>query len=234
MTTAPGSAWRCWSWRIAQVDIRLSIIRSDPALETLTDDTARTAHHEAAHAVVAAVRDIPIRYVTIHPRRADHQGMTVVRHRKVEPPWENYGALLAAGPIADDIYTGAQCRPQLARPAGDLALLRDMSRDVRKETRSGSPPPGIVVARMDTVRAIAEAAWQEAYADLMNNYGAVLAVANRLLSSRRTLDGVEVRRMVAATPPVFPPPCGELMADFWPSWFMRGWWTPADRRSGTS
>jgi len=198
----------------------------------VTDTTkARTAHHEAAHAVVAAIRDIPIRYATIRPRRALN-GVTVLRHRKAEPPWEDYCAVLAAGPIADDIYTGMRRRPDLARPIGDYELLRTAAREVRQETRAGKPPPGIEVSRKATVRAIAAIAWQQAHADLTGHYGAVLAVAERLLSSRRTLTGAEVRHLVATAPALVGlPRCAQFAAEFWPSWFMTGWWVPERTRS---
>lgn len=184
---------------------------------------ARTAHHEAAHAVVAAVRGTPIRYVTIRPRRAGHNGVTVLRHPKVERPWQDYGAVLAAGPIADDIYTGITQRPHLARPAGDLNLLRTAAREVRQETRAGNPPLGVVVSRQSTVRAIAALAWNDAHQELAAHYGAVLAVAERMLSSRRTLTGAEIGHLIATAEPAGLPHAG-LAADFWPAWFMKGWW----------
>jgi hypothetical protein len=183
----------------------------------------RTAHHEAAHAVIATLHGIPVRYTTIRPRRRDYGGVTVVRHRADET-WQAYGALLCAGPIADDIY-GTR-RPDLARGVGDLAHLRTMARQVRQETRAGRPPAGVTVTRTASVQAIARIAWAQAHRDLVANYGAVLAVAERLLACRRTLAGPELRDIVASAPPA-EMPRAIWAADFWPPWFMPGWWTTA-------
>jgi hypothetical protein len=145
-----------------------------------------------------------------------------VRHRETEP-WEAYGAFLAAGPIADDLY--GERRPDLGLGEGDLDYLRTMARQVRQETRAGRPPLGAHVARTASVQAIAKLAWAEAHRDLVTHYGAVLAVAERLLNSRRTLAGPEIRDIVASAPPADAPRAG-CAADFWPPWFMKDWWTP--------
>lgn len=192
-------------------------------------DQARNAHHEAAHAVVATIHGIPVRYVTVRPRRTGWAGLTRLRHPKAESPWQGYCAVLAAGPIADDVYTRIRERPHLARAAGDYDLLRDAARQVRQETRARRPPVGIEVSRNATVRAIAELAWRQAHRDLVANYGAVLAVAERLLSSRRTLAGAEIQHL-ADTAVSAEMPHADLAGEFWPSWFMRGWWTH-ERRS---
>jgi hypothetical protein len=189
---------------------------------TFVLDRSRVAHHEAAHAVVATLRGIPVRYTTIRPRRAGWAGGTCVRHSKTET-WESYGALLAAGPIADDIY--GERRPDLAQGDGDVDYLRTMARQVRQETRAGRPPIGAKVARTASVQTIAKLAWAEAYRDVTANYGAVLAVADRLLSSRHTLAGPEIRDIVASAAPA-DAPRASWAADFWPPWFMKGWWTP--------
>lgn len=189
-------------------------------------DKARTAHHEAAHAVVATVRGTPVRYTAIRPRKAGYRGLTSLRHPKTEGPWQFYGAVCAAGPIADDVHTGINRRPQLAQlhSMGDLGNLRQMAREVRQETRKHRPPPGVEVARTATVRAIAVIAWREAHDVLSTHYGAVLAVAERLLAAR-TLTGAEVRHLIAdAEPAAMPHPASAEM--FWPSLFMRDWWTP--------
>ncbi len=199
----------------------------------LADATkARTAHHEAAHAVVATVRGISVRYTTLRPRAAGWGGLTNLRHPKTDGPWEFYGAVLAAGPIADDIHTGITCRPELARPVGDLAYLRQAAREVRQETRERRPPTGVAVPRTATVRAIAEIAWREAHDVLSANYGAVLAIAERLHAAG-TLTGAEVRHLVDTAEPVTMP-YGEVSRKFWPPWFMaKGWWAPA-RAGGAS
>lgn len=184
----------------------------------------RTAHHEAAHAVVATVRGIPVRYTTIRPRKAGYQGLTSLRHPKTEGPWQFYGAVGAAGVIADDIHTEITRRPWLARPVGDLANLRQTAREVRQETRERRPPPGVEVPRTATVRAIAEIAWWEAHDALSTHYGAVLAVAERLLAAG-TLTGAEVRHLVATARPAWMP-YGAVSRKFWPSWFMKDWWIP--------
>lgn len=194
----------------------------------MTSPKARTAHHEAAHAVVATIRGIPVRYTTIRPRKTGYRGLTNLRHPKTEGPWEFYGAVCAAGTIADDIYTGITQRPQLARPIGDLANLRQAAREVRQETRERRPPPGVEVGRTATVRAIAEIAWREAYDVLAAHYGAVLAVADRLVAAG-TLTGAEVRHLVDAANPVTMPH-GAVSRTFWPSLFMPGWWTPEPAR----
>lgn len=194
----------------------------------MSTDRSRTAHHEAAHAVVATVRGIPVRYTTIRPRKAGYLGLTSLRHPKTEGPWQFYGAVCAAGPIADDFYTGITQRPMLAQlhAAGDLGNLRQAAQEVRQETRERRPPPGVEVARTATVRAIAEIAWREAHDALSTHYGAVLAVADRLLEVR-TLTGAEVRHLIDVAEPVEPPRCAAIAGEFWPSWFMKGWWVPA-------
>ena len=191
---------------------------------------AHTAHHEAAHAVVATLRGIPVRYTSIRPRRRGYAGVTVLRHPKTEGPWQDYGAVLAAGPIADDLFTGIGARPTLAlrHEKGDLGYLRLAARQVRKETRAKRPPPGVQVAPTATVRSIAVIAWREAHHTLVGHYGAVLAVAERLLSSRATVTGAEVRDLIAAAPQV-EPSRSDLALDFWPSWFMKNWWVPEAR-----
>jgi hypothetical protein len=199
---------------------------ADP-VATFVLERARVAHHEAAHAVVATVRGIAVRYTTTRPRRAGWGGATCVRHSKAET-WEAYGALLAAGPIADDLY--GERRPDLAQGDGDLDYLRTMARQVRQETRAGRPPIGAKVAQTASVQTIAKFAWAEAYRDLIANYGAVLAVADRLLSSRHTLAGPEIRDIVASAAPVGAPRAG-WAADFWPPWFMKNWWVPEPARA---
>lgn len=183
----------------------------------------RTCHHEAAHAVVAAAHGAVVEYVTARPRRAGHEGVTRIRWRD-DDPWDVYGATLAAGPIADDIFTNIRARPQLAREGGDYQLLRQLAREVREEVRGGNPPPGAEVPRV-TVQAIAKTAWLKAYATLVAHYGAVLAVAARLSASSRTVTGAEVCRLMDSADPAEMPHAGPA-ADFWPPFFMRGWWTP--------
>ena len=103
---------------------------------------------------------------------------------------------------------------------------RIAARQLRRETRAKRPPPGVEVPRTATVRAIAALAWREAHEDLAAHYGAVLAVAERLLGSRATVTGREIRSLLEAAPPAHRGHV-ELARDFWPSWFTKQWWVPA-------
>lgn len=183
----------------------------------------KTCHHEAAHAVVAAARGVEIEYVTTDPREVKYAGGTKVRWRD-DTPWQDYGAVLAAGPIADDVFTELRARSELVHESGDYELLRRLARDVRRQTRSGDPFPGFEVPHRASVHAIAKIAWTEAHGTLIENYGAVLAIAARLGGSRRTVTGAEVYRLLGCAVPA-EMPNASLAADFWPPNFMRGWWT---------
>lgn len=182
------------------------------------------AVHEAGHAVVSLRCDMPFRYVTLASRNAF--GTVKPRQRRRGYECHQIMPTFAAGAVAQDIATGCRDRLTGVRAARlDFEEVRHCARLVRDAQRRGEPT-GMNLPPRATVRKVAEVAWVEAYRIVTADYGAVLAVADALLSSRRALTGNDVRRVVDAAGKVEPPPCAGLAEKFWPSWFMRGWWTP--------
>jgi hypothetical protein len=191
-----------------------------------------TAIHEAGHAVIALRHRLPIKYVTLRSRTPDSaahvrfQDYTVVLTTWVDM------VLSAAGPLAEDIATG--CRDRLYVTEGALADFEDFresARYTRTALRRGARPDrDRGLSPRSTVRQIAAAAWADTYRLVVADYGAILAVADALLDSRRALTGTEIARVIARAEPAEPPRSAHLAENFWPSWFTGpGWWGPAPR-----
>lgn len=203
-------------------------VAADRGEGVMTATRELVAIHEAGHAVVSVRLDVPFRYVTLQARGA--VGRVKARQRKSGCECWRIAAAAAAGPLVQDIATGCRNRPGVLPGARlDFAEVRDCARLIWQAARRGEPT-GMDLPRRATVRKIAEVAWVEAHRIVAADYGAVLAVAEALLRSPRALTGAEVRRLVDGAHRVEPPAVATLAGDFWPSWFMRDWWTPEPPR----
>lgn len=185
------------------------------------------AIHEAGHVVVGQRHGIPMRYVTLTPRPGRSRGhVKPVQSRSADGyHCHHIMPTYAAGAIAQDIATGCRDRIVATQAGGaDFEEVRECARLVWQAQRRGEDT-GMDLPRRATVRKIAEVAWVDAHRIITAEYGAVVAVADALLSSRRALTQAECRRIIAGASKVAPPANAELAAQFWPSLFMRGWWT---------
>ena len=76
------------------------------------------------------------------------------------------------------------------------------------------------------MRQIAVVAWADTFRRVVADYGAILAVADALLRSRRALTGSVIRGLVEGAATVEPPPHAHFAETFWPPRFMpTGAWT---------
>lgn len=184
------------------------------------------AVHEAAHVVVGQRHEMPMRYVTLTPRAGRSWGHVMPVQSKSGYQCHHVMPTYAAGAIAQDIATGCKDRIIGTRAGlGDFTEVRECARLVHIAQRRGEDT-GMDLPPHATVRKIAEVAWLDAYRTIIKEYGAILAVADALLSSSRALTSNDCRRIIGAAGKADPPPTAHLAAPFWPSWFMRGWWVP--------
>lgn len=186
-----------------------------------TDDPYRlqTAVHEAGHAVVATLTGFSVEYATIAARRA--AGAVMLRPRRRWPHHETV-AISCAGMVAEDVVdTGDRWEIVEASHSGDVTEIRDGARRWHATRPDDS-----------TVLGLIGEAWATAYDLVTGHYGAVLDVTARLLTSRKTLTGREIKTLIAAAPTVTPPP--PLTDDgrtFWvPPYTSLRSWGPATRR----
>lgn len=197
---------------------------------TVLEDRAAVAMHEAGHAVVATRCGWPIRYVTLASRSASSTAHVKHPNYPFETVTWDEIAVSAAGPIAHDIINDCCDRPFIAQGStGDFEHMRDAARFTRAAFRAGHQPER-GLSRGATVRQITEVGWAEAYHRVTADWGAILAVTDALLDSRRALTGRDIRHLVEHAAGAPPPPHAELAAKFWPPGFQpRRWWTPAAR-----
>lgn len=187
------------------------------------------AIHEAAHVVVGQRHDMSLRYVTLSPRDDESWGHVVPIQRKRPYHCHHIMPTYAAGAIAQDIATGCQHRGGIVKGAqSDLIEVRDCARLVRQAQRRGEDT-GMELPPNATVRKIAEVAWADAYRIVTAEYGAILAIADALLSTSKAVTQAECRRIITGADKVEPPAIAHLTEQFWPSLFMRGWWVPEKR-----
>jgi hypothetical protein len=173
-----------------------------------------TAVHEAGHAVVATLAGLSIRYVSIAALGGG--GVTVVRDRRTFPMLE-MTAVLCAGMAAEDI-TGVEDRWEIvdSSASGDVKNIREACR----EWHAGAD--GV------TVLDLAARSWALAFDMVVENYGAVLAVAERLHAGRKALTGPEVRACIAGASTMRPEVLAEDGRTFWvPAYSALRNWGPA-------
>jgi hypothetical protein len=182
------------------------------------------AIHEAAHVVVGQRHDMSMRYVTLSPRDDKSLGHVMPIQRKRPYHCHHIMPTYAAGAIAQDIATGGQHRGGIVKGAqSDLVEVRDCARLVRQAQRRGEDT-GMELPASATVRKIAEVAWADAYRIVTAEYGAILAIADALLSTSKAITQADCRRIIAGAGTVTPPSSAHLAQPFWPAERMRGWW----------
>lgn len=187
------------------------------------------AIHEAAHVVVGQRHDMSLRYVTLSPRDGKSWGHVIPVQRKRPYHCHHIMPTYAAGAIAQDIATRCQHRGGIVKGAqSDLVEVRDCARLVRQAQRRGEDT-GMDLPPNATVRKIAEVAWVDAYRIVTAEYGAILAIADALLSTSRAITQADCRRIIAAAGMVEPPPSAHLAEQFWPAGRMHGWWASGKR-----
>lgn len=186
------------------------------------------AIHEAGHVVVGLHHGMPIRYVTLTPRPGRSWGHVKPVQSRSPGGYHCHHIMptYAAGAIAGDIATGCKDRITGTRSArSDFAEVRECARLVRQAQRRGEDT-GMDLPPNATVRKIAEVAWLDAYQIVTAEYGAILAIADALLSTSRAITQADCRRIIAGASTVEPPPSAHLAEPFWPAWFKPGWWAP--------
>jgi len=163
-------------------------ITANPAVDTDEAylDKESIAIHEAGHAVVATITGITVRYATLAPR--DGGGMVVLRPRRTGFPARESIAISCAGMIAQDVAGEERWFIVEESDPGDVANIRDDAR------RWHAASEGVTVLDLITQ------AWEVAYDLIVNHYGAVLAVAERLMTSRTALTGPEIRTCIDTAP----------------------------------
>jgi hypothetical protein len=196
--------------------------------QQVVPDRAITAIHEAAHAVVALRHDLPFHPITIRPK-----GGTLGEIQLVTPPPGTYYhchhlmPAYAAGAIAQDIATGCKDRGITAAQAfDDFGEVRHCARLVRQAQQRGADT-GMKLPPRATIRTIATRAWVDAHQIITAEYGAILAIADALLTSTCDLTQPDCERIIGGADPVAPSPAVAAQArEFWPPRFMHGWWIP--------
>lgn len=186
------------------------------------------AVHEAAHAILAVRCGWPIRYVTLNSRTPGSIAHVQLPGYEAETSaWDDL-AVSAAGPIAHDIVTGGGDRPFISTGAkNDFELMHGAACVIRDAYRAGARPKR-GLSRRSTLQAIAEVGWTAAHRTVVADWGAVLAVADALLGSRRAVTGRDVRLLIERAETAPPPANAGPAGTFWPPWFQpRDWWTPA-------
>lgn len=194
-----------------------------PLAETADLDQISVAVHEAGHAVVALLTGVAVRYATIAPR--DGGGMVVLRPRRSGFPAQESIAISCAGLIAQDVAgTDERWRIAEASHAGDIT-------DIRADARAWHAASDGV-----TVLDLIARSWAMAFDLVVDNYGAVIAVAERLLSSRKALTGPEIRASINGASAVRPDSVPADGRSFWiPTYSgMRNWGPAANRRRKTA
>lgn len=157
-----------------------------PADVTMTGryELEATAVHEAAHGVVGVLRDLPVRYATIRAR--DGGGLLQMNQRRRGSPSRDLIALLAAGAIGEDV--AGVCRWDAADSAyDDVRYLRDVAWDWFRAEPDGP-----------TVLDLIANSWAMAHDLIVDNWGAIVAVAVRLVTDRRAVTAAEIRRTITA------------------------------------
>ncbi|MEV4212557.1 M50 family metallopeptidase [Micromonospora sp. NPDC049662] len=189
-----------------------------PANIAAEHDRISTAVHEAGHAVVATLTGIAVRYATLAPR--DGVGVVVLRPRRGGFPALESIAISCAGLIAEDV-AGTDERWGIAEASqdGDVTNIRAAARDWHAAS------DGV------TVLDLIARSWELAFDLVLNHYGAVLAVAEHLLSSRRALTGPQIRGCISSAPTMRPESVPADAHAFWiPNYVSLRNWGPAARR----
>lgn len=194
------------------------------------------AIHEAAHVVVGRHHDIPMQYATLTPKPGTWGHVKAVQSQN--PGGYHCHHIMptfAAGAIAQDIATDCRDRIVTTQASGhDFAEVRKCARLVRVAQRRGEDT-GMDLPARATVRKIAEVAWVDAYRIVTAEHGAILAVADALLSTSRGLTPADCQRVIDSADRVEPPAIAHLAEQFWPPRFMPGWWVPETKhQSGGS
>jgi hypothetical protein len=193
------------------------------------------AIHEAAHVVVGLHHDMPFEHVSLFRQPGKSEGH--VRPIQSGNPGgyhcHHIMPTYAAGAIAQDIATG--CRDRITTAQGsrsDFTEVRECARLVRQAQLRGEDTCMDLSPRA-TVRKIAEVAWAGAYRIVVDQYGAIQAIADALLNAGRYLTQDDCERIIAGAGQVEPPAIAHLAEQFWPPFFMPGWWVPAKRAGRT-
>ncbi|MFI9553137.1 M50 family metallopeptidase [Nonomuraea endophytica] len=193
--------------------------------ETPDPGQISVAIHEAGHAVVASLTGITVRYATLASR--DGGGIVVLRPRRTGFPAQESIAISCAGMIAQDV-AGTDERWDIAEmsDAGDI-------RHIRADARAWhAASDGVTVLDLIT------RSWAMAFDLVLDNYGAVLAVAERLLLSSKALTGPEIRACINGAPTIRPHPVPADGHTFWiPRYSSLRSWGPAasgNRRAASS
>jgi len=165
------------------------------------DDKISVAVHEAGHAVAAIRLGVAVRYATIAPR--DGGGAVVLRPLRTGFPAQAAIAISCAGLVAQDV-AGVDGRWVIVDGAeADVTSIRQYARSWHAACDDA------------TVLGLIAMSWAMAFDLVVANYGAVLAVADRLMSSRSALSGPEIREIVDDAPAVAPTSVPSDGRDFW-------------------
>lgn len=183
-----------------------------------------TAWHEAGHALVATRLGAVVRKVNMNPRGGDASAFVLTRDEERDPL--RLMAFSLAGVLAQDIHTGCAQRNRVIAGGGhDLPVVRDDARAALARYRTGEQP-GWNLRKNPTVLRIAEHAWRLSHATIMDDYGALVALAGELVEAKRVVYGPRVQEVIdGALRAPAPAHAVRTAVDFWPPWFQpRGWW----------